>query len=540
MPLNRHAFAKLSTSFYVAIATTLASSLLLWWTNANWRADTLAYLEVLENMRLARTELMRGYLLTERLYGGEESLGGNGRCSYFEQAGWRVRDALTALEPMREEKVFRNGYPRVAEHLNAYRDKIDAMRLLACAAPADAPSPGNVLDLRKDMADAEKLHGGVSGDIHGKFKEMADLQDRFNSVLILCWTGLMALVSVLAGMSGIRRKRVEARLRLSEERFRLLVESAYDAIFMQSGGRFAYVNPSCVTLFGASSPADLLGQPVLERVHPDHRDAVAERIRKLNELQQTQPSREQAFVRLDGSFVDVEVAAVPVNVDNVNGALVYARDITERKKAEADVMRSLREKELLIKEVHHRVKNNLQIIVSLMYLQETNIDCQGELERFKLLEGRVRSMALIHEQLYQSGDLAAIDMAAYISKLLSRIATAFSAGRHVSVETDLEEVHLGIDKAVPCGLLVNELATNAFKHAFAERKSGVLRVALHRDDGTARLTVSDDGPGLPVGFDAEASQTLGMQLIGELARQLKGEVSRPEEQKACFEVTFPL
>ena len=536
----RSILANLSVSFWAAILTTIASCALLWSVNAAWRTDSLVALEVLEHLRLARTELLRGYLLTDRLLGGEAPLTEDGRCAYFEQAAWRADNALAALEPMREDASFQNGYARIAARLGDYHAAIESLGRNACAGTGEPGTGVDVLELGKGMADAEKLFGQIASDIHTRLRVRALRQDGYVTALIVGWAGLMTFVSAAAGVAGLRRRQAETSLRESEERFRLLVESASNAIFLQREGRFAYANPASARLFGADGPDALIGLPIIERIHPDDRESVAERIRSLNEDLHDAPWNEERILRLDGTPVVVEAAATPLDVKGARGALVQMHDVSARKQAEEELRASLREKEMLLREVHHRVKNSLQIILSLMRLQEADIASEAERERFARLGHRIRSMALIHGQLYKTGGLGYIDMGGYAAALLAQLEATFNRKGKVRLESELEEVRLDIERAVPLGLLMNELVTNAFKHAFDGREDGLLRVTLARTgEGEARLTVCDDGPGMPQEGDLRAG-SLGMTLVAGLTEQLQGSLIWLPGQGATAQIDFPL
>jgi two-component sensor histidine kinase len=224
-----------------------------------------------------------------------------------------------------------------------------------------------------------------------------------------------------------------------------------------------------------------------------------------------------------------------------DGSIVWdgvVTDITERKKAEDAIKASLREKEVLLKEIHHRVKNNLQVISSLVGLQAGG--SQDEIIRGVLQDvtDRVRSMALVHEKLYQSADLAHIDFAEYTRGLLSYLWRAYGADT-VRLTLDLEPVTLSVDKAVPCGLILNELAGNALKHAFRGRPEGEVTVSLHGDiDGRLCLRVSDNGVGLPPGFEWRQARSLGLRLVQMLAGQLDATVEVRNGEGAHFELLF--
>jgi two-component sensor histidine kinase len=204
-----------------------------------------------------------------------------------------------------------------------------------------------------------------------------------------------------------------------------------------------------------------------------------------------------------------------------------ARDVTERKRAMDQISESLREKEVLLKEIHHRVKNNLQIISSLLSLQSEYIKDDAMLKIFKESQHRVRSMALIHEKLYQSKNLAEINFAEYIRELTMQLVRSFGLTTYgIAVQQDLENISLGIDQAIPCGIVVNELVTNALRYAFPGRQSGLIEVSLRsRPDNRIELSVKDNGVGMPPSIDLETADTLGLTLVRMLVDQLQGTVS---------------
>jgi two-component sensor histidine kinase len=200
------------------------------------------------------------------------------------------------------------------------------------------------------------------------------------------------------------------------------------------------------------------------------------------------------------------------------------REIAHRLRAEEELKASLREKEALLQEIHHRVKNNLQVICSLLNLQSRSIEDQDTLRMFRESQDRVRSMALIHEKLYRSQDMARVDFADYLRNLAHHLVRSYGAeSNRVKLRMTLDDVPLTIEKAVPCGLITNELISNALKHAFPDGRDGEIHVRL-RAGGDQRLTLSvaDNGVGLPADTDLDATETLGLQLIKVLNGQLGG------------------
>jgi two-component sensor histidine kinase len=221
--------------------------------------------------------------------------------------------------------------------------------------------------------------------------------------------------------------------------------------------------------------------------------------------------------------------------DDVAG---LAREVTARGR---QLQVALREKEVLLKELHHRVKNNLQVISSLLSLQSRSITDPSACELFEVSQNRVKSMALIHEQLYQSHDLATIDFAEYVRRLAVNLFRSLAAHPEaISLKLDLEEVSLGIDTALPCGLMLNEIITNALKHAFPPGTSGEIRIGLHAGPGGAcELSISDNGIGLPADSASSTDRTSGLQLVSTLAGQLGAAVETQRDGGTQFKIRFP-
>lgn len=211
-----------------------------------------------------------------------------------------------------------------------------------------------------------------------------------------------------------------------------------------------------------------------------------------------------------------------------------------RLRAESGTLASLREKEVLLREIHHRVKNNMQIISSLLSLQARDIDDPAMQELVSVSRARIMSMALVHEDLYQSESLAQVDFRRYLERLADRVLSGMSGAECVRFELDMDALSLPVDQAVPLGLLCNELLTNALKHAFPGAAAGVVTVTGRVADGLATITVRDNGRGLPPDFDPDGGGTLGMQLVWSLADQLHGQIAAESDSGAVFVLRFPL
>lgn len=312
----------------------------------------------------------------------------------------------------------------------------------------------------------------------------------------------------------------------AEDRFRKVVEDAPAAMLMvDAAGVIALVNAQTERLFGYARE-ELIGRSVEALVperfrseHPAQRESFFEdpRTRAMG------AGRDLYGLRKDGTEVPVEIGLNPIRTEGGPHVLASIIDITERLQSAERLLQSLQEKDLLIKEVHHRVKNNLAVIGSLFYLQSTVTQDEPTLRILQDCRDRVQSMALVHERLYRSGDLASVDFAEYARELSNQLYRQYVMDSDaVRLRVDAEEVRLEIDRAIPCGLILTELVANSLKHAFPEGRTGEIVVSLRaKAGGGLVLSVSDDGVGLPESAPQEnRGHSLGMRLVHSLTRQL--------------------
>ncbi len=231
---------------------------------------------------------------------------------------------------------------------------------------------------------------------------------------------------------------------------------------------------------------------------------------------------------------------IDMTTGQMKGVIEYVRDITERKKAEDRLQASLQEKEVLLREIHHRVKNNMQVISSLLNLQSRQIKDPDVLEMFKESQRRIRSMALIHERLYQSSDLSRIEFSQYLRNLATHLFHSYQVdASRVKLKIEAEELHLNINTAIPCGLIINELVSNALKHGFPEGRSGELEIDLNLVVGDGYiLRVKDDGVGFPEGLDFRKTETLGMQIVNTLVSQIDASIDMGRDKGTEFTIQF--
>jgi two-component sensor histidine kinase len=226
----------------------------------------------------------------------------------------------------------------------------------------------------------------------------------------------------------------------------------------------------------------------------------------------------------------------------VRGPQAFNAELERRVLARtAELREALEEREVLLREVHHRVKNNLQVISSLLNMQRRSLGEGAGRDALAECQTRVQAIALIHEQLHQSRDCAQVQFRDYALSLAANVFEAVGASpRMVLLKLDVEEVTLEADEAVPCGLILNELITNALKHAFPGGRAGTVSVELRQlDDGAVRLGVSDDGVGLPAGLDVQGHASLGLQLVRMLAQQLDARLDVVQARGTSFRLTVP-
>lgn len=338
-------------------------------------------------------------------------------------------------------------------------------------------------------------------------------------------------------------ERLESELMLSEQRYKSLVEGTRDLIAsLNPDGRVLYLNHMGGEYF-SREPEALTGTNFAHLFHPEDRELTVGVFLERATDNPPPASFENRILTSQGLTVHMlwNVSPAYSRGGVLAGYTCIGRDVTPMRKAADAVRRSLAEKEVMLREIHHRVKNNLQIILSLIDLQS---DLCPEAEVPTVLartHDRIRSMALIHEQLYKSRNLSSVDMGDYVRALIPAVSSAYSgACGCVEVNLTAGDLSLPLERAIPLGLLVNELVANAYKYAFKPGKPGRLSVSLTRGGDEASVVVADDGAGLPEDFSLDSTRTLGMQLVVGLADQIGGTVIVGGPPGARFTVRFPL
>ena len=308
-------------------------------------------------------------------------------------------------------------------------------------------------------------------------------------------------------------------------------------------GLIAYANHKFEQMFGYA-PGELNGQHVsiVNYATADmDAEAVNESIRQ-SVLANQEATYEVLNVKKDGTpFWCSATTSVFEHPEYGKVLVAVQQDISARKEYQEKLQASLQEKELLLKEIYHRVKNNLQVIYSLLNLQSRNVSDQAALSMLRDSQSRVRAMALVHEKLYQSHNLALIDLASYVQSLAYNLLETYRSGNgQISFRIEIEPYSLDIEVALPCGLILTELLSNSIKYAFPDGRPGEIAIMSSlRPDGQICLTVQDNGIGLPANFDFQQVSSLGLRLVQNLARQLKGTVTiSPQLIGTTFQVIF--
>jgi PAS domain S-box-containing protein len=333
----------------------------------------------------------------------------------------------------------------------------------------------------------------------------------------------------LVGVLGVARdisarKEIENELRASEERFRTVFETVSDSIKIHEidTGAIVAANRASPGFYGYDTMEEFLGGSIFGDPPYSHADG----LRKIQEAAVRGPlSFDWINRKKDGSPLWEETILNAINIGGRDYVLAITRDISARKRIEEELRNSLGEKEILIKELHHRVKNNLQVVASLISLQAARVDDARYRSLFDESRNRIRAMALIHEMLYKSENLSRIDFAKYIAELAPALFSTFNVGGKVKLLMEVEQVQLGIDQAVPCALITNELVSNSLKHAFPGERAGEISIRFAgTGDGRNELVVRDNGVGGREEIDFGVLQSLGFEIVRSLVRQINGSI----------------
>ncbi len=339
------------------------------------------------------------------------------------------------------------------------------------------------------------------------------------------------------------RKRVEKALRESEERFRQLAENIQDSFWLISFDfrDVLYLSPAYEQIWGRTREDFYANNcDFMDWIYPEDKHFLLDALPRV--LLGESTSTEYRIVWPDGTIRWVCDRAFPIydELGKVYRIAGICEDISDRKLAEARLQAALREKEVLLKEIHHRVKNNMQVISSLLQLQTQYIEDEATLSLFEESQTRIHSMALIHEQLYQSDSLAQIDIQTYVENLVANLFQSFGCCNDlIEFNVNIDPIFLNIETAIPCGLIINELVSNSLKYAFPSGVKGEIKIDFHQVLlERFHLSIQDNGSGFPADFNVENTETLGVRLVKMLAEQLDGEILINTHPGTCYHLIF--
>jgi PAS domain S-box-containing protein len=351
------------------------------------------------------------------------------------------------------------------------------------------------------------------------------------------------LLKIIAERLGkiIEHKQAEETLCESEEQYRTTIDSMRDAIHVVNSDLQLILFNKAIKQWNRKLglPTDMIGKSIFE-VFPFLSDRVRDEYEKVLDAGKILITEEKTKIG-DREFV-TESRKIPVFEGNrITKIITIIKDITDRKKAEGKIKQSLREKEALLREIHHRVKNNLQIISSLLKLQAGRVNDDYVKKVYQESNNRITAMALVHEILYQSEDLAEIDLNQYIIHIAKNILKVFGTySKHIDFKTEGDMINLGINQAVPIGLVLNEIISNSLKHAFPDAQKGEIKIRSHLlENNEIELVVSDNGRGLPDYVDHRNTKTLGLKLItGLIEEQIKGTLVLSRNSGTQYAIRF--
>ncbi len=333
-------------------------------------------------------------------------------------------------------------------------------------------------------------------------------------------------------------ERAASELKLNEEKFKAIINNSSDLIrILDKNCEIVFDSPSSTRILGYPE-GSLVGTNPLELIHPDDRDQVESDMDEVYKNKNPGTPSEFRILKSDGTYLPVESTAQNMfNVPSVKGIVVTTHPIKQRKEMENAIKSSLKEKEILLKEIHHRVKNNMQIISSLLNLQKEYVDDLEAINVLQESQNRVKTMSIIHEKLYQSDDLTHINIQEYVEKLTNDLMYSYAA-TSVKPFIDIKNIKMNIETALPCGLIISELVSNSLKYAYSNDDNNELKISIKKYGDLFELIISDNGVGLPETVDFENTESLGLQLVNNLVGQLDGEIKLNLNHGTEFKIVF--
>ena len=381
----------------------------------------------------------------------------------------------------------------------------------------------------------------ANGEVIGHYETVRQTKDgRLIDVSLTVSPIRDAEGNIVGGSAVARNVTPEKRTRAERQFLGLIVEGSDDAIYSKDlNGIVLSWNPGAERIFGYS-PDEIIGKPVAILTAPGNENQVPEILEQLRAGKRIDHFETQRR-RKGGTLIHVSLTISPIRDDSgrIIAASSIAKDITKQKQAAMLIEAQLQEKKILLQEIHHRVKNNLQLIASLLELRSRGMADQAGKSAFNDSIGRIQSMALLHEKMYGSEFVGNVDFANYVKSLFEPLAKTFSRDIPINLVVDSDHFMLDLNRAIPLGLILNELLTNSLKHAFGSSDYPEIIVKIRTDMDKVAIMVADNGSGLPSNIDLFKSQSFGFKIVRLLTEQIEGQIKVQNQNGTRFEITLP-
>jgi PAS domain S-box-containing protein len=388
-------------------------------------------------------------------------------------------------------------------------------------------------DSRLSVYLKERAANGIaSGELIFIRKDEKKFPGSLASQSFISKDGIEKICVIIKDMTEL--KLAEEKLKKSEQKYHDLFDNARIGLFRSKidDNTLIDVNQKITKLSGFTKEELLSDVSLLKAVYPEELENLTKKLEKKGSVEE----HEISIITKKGN---IKTALVSLKIYPDEGYIEgTASDVTQQKKLEKQLKKSLKEKEILLKEIHHRVKNNLSVISSLINLQSMNFDDPEIKTAFMDVYDRSLSMALIHEELYQSNDLKSVNFSDYLKTLCNTLYHSHIIHPRVNLDLNIEKLDVDIEIATPLGLIVNELFTNCMKYAFPDNQTGTITVEFCKEDQKYKLTVQDDGVGLPTNFDIKNTESLGLNLVKNLTNQIDGKLKYIVKNGTRFIIKF--
>lgn len=336
------------------------------------------------------------------------------------------------------------------------------------------------------------------------------------------------------------RMKVQVALQEQEERFRMLTEKSFTGLVLIQDNEVLYINPRYLEILGFDRGEITTSEDLFKLTHPDDIGSIRKSVEDREKGIIDHVHYQCRMYHKAGHIVYVDIYGSVVTINEKKAMMASVMDISDTIKDKSRLEKSINEKNILLAEIHHRVKNNMAVVSGLMELQKFKTEDKVAQSLLRESQLRIKTIAMIHEKLYQSESFSEIPFGKYLSELISTISDSlYQESSNIIVEENYDELSLNINQAIPAALFVNEVVTNCFKHAFPDNQKGVVRISVKKtSDNKIHISISDNGKGLPKDF--EQSDSLGITLIKNLSNQIDAELLIKNGAGSCFEIAFPL